>query len=310
MRALLFLVGLLVAGLAACQTSAPPSRKLQAYDVIRIAVFNQPQIQAEVPIGKEGWVTAPFLGSIKASGKTPNELETELAEQYDKKLRLRDPIVSVTVIKFRQIFASVGGFVARPGTYEIREGDTLMSLLNQGGGPIPDRADLRRATLKRANSNELVPIDLYAMMIRGDTSQNFVIEDGDQLTVPEETKNRVIVMGAVNSPGLYPYKEPMTLADAVAQAHGPIPRRAKMSKVVVTRERAGYPGQYTRILADYVRFNDKGDQTQNVVLMPGDMVYIPETNTPDFNYIGALANVAFVLDRFGAGIFGLRLFGR
>jgi hypothetical protein len=44
--------------------------------------------------------------------------------------------------------------------------------------------------------------------------------------------------------------------------------------------------------------------------MPGDMVYVPETNTPDFNQISALANVAFVLDRFGSGLFGLRLFGR
>jgi polysaccharide export outer membrane protein len=310
MRAFLSFIFVLVVAAAFPQAGSPSARKLQPQDLIRIAVFNQPQIQAEVPIGKDGYVTAPFLGAVRASGKTPNELETELAKLYDEKLRLRDPIVSVTIIRFRQIFGTVGGFVQKPGTYEVRPGDTIMALLNQGGGPIPDRADLRRATLRRANTNELVPIDLYAMMVRGDTSQNFEVQDGDELTVPEETKNRILVMGAVQSPGVYSYKEPMTLADAISLGKGEVRYRSKMSQVVITRERSGHPGQYVRIVANYVRFVKDGDQTQNVTLMPGDMVYVPETNTPDFNQISALANVAFVLDRFGSGLFGLRLFGR
>src|SRR6185312_7629311 len=235
------------------QEATPQSvRRLQPLDTIRIQVFRQTDIQADVPIGKDGYVTAPFLGVVKAAGKTPDELESELAAMYVAKLRLRDPIVSVTVIKFRQIFATVGGFVNRPGTYEMRPGDSLMSLLNQGGGPIPDRADLRRATLRRSDSMELVPIDLYSML-RDDASQNYEIQDGDELTVPEQTKDHVLVLGAIQTPGSYPWKESMTLADAISSAHGEIRYRTKFSQVVITREKTGQPGQYTRILANFVR---------------------------------------------------------
>jgi polysaccharide biosynthesis/export protein len=282
---------------------APVERKLQPQDIVKIAVFNQPQINADVPISQEGYLTAPFLGAIRVEGMTPGELEIALAEEYVKKLRLRDPIVSVTVLRFRPLFATVGGHVQRPGTYEIRPGESLLSLLNQGGGPIPDRADLRRATLRRNKSAELIPIDLYALLIQGDTSQNFELQDGDELVVPEETRNRILVLGAVQNPGVYPYKEPMTLADAIALGRGPIPHRSRFSKVVITRQKNGQPGEYQQIVADFVRFQRNGDQTQNVVLQPGDMVFVPETNTPDLARIGSLLNFGFLMDAVGFRVF-------
>jgi len=303
---------LLAAAMAGAQASNPPAEEpytIKPEDVLRIQVLERPQFSGDqVPVGKDGNITAPFLGTVKAEGKTTAALEEELRNLYVTKLRVRNPIVSVSIISFRRLRASIIGSVNRPATYDIRTGDTLMTLLAQGGGPIPDHADLRRATLRRSNSQELIPIDLYAMLIKGDTSQNYLLEDGDELNVPEETQNRILVLGKVQAPGLYNYKEPMTLADAISQAHGEVAGRSRMSKIIVTREKVGQPGQYIQIQADFVRFMSKGDQSQNVVLQPGDMVYVPETNTPDFNYVSALANVAYVVDRFGGGLLGLRLF--
>lgn len=283
--------------------------KIKPEDVLRIQVFNHQEILADVPVGEDGRVSAPFIGLIQAEGRTTNDLETELTVKYREKLRLRDPIVSVAIVKFRDVHATVGGSVQRPSTYTIRQGDTVMALLNMGGGAIPDVADLRRAFLQRANSRELIPIDLYAMTVRGDTSQNYVLEDGDILTVPEETNNRINIQGKVQTPGQYPYREDMTLADAIALAHGEVPDRARMSKIVIARQKVGLPGQYVRINADFVRFVSKGDSTQNVVLQPGDFIYVPETNTPDFNYISALANAAYIINYLGTGsFFGLHIF--
>jgi len=284
--------------------------RIKQEDLLRIQVFNQQQVSADVPVGQDGNVQAPFAGTIRAEGRTTTELEEELVSRYRKILRLRQPIVSVSILRYRPVRASIGGMVQRAGTYEVRPGDTLLSLLNQGGGPIPDRADLRRAYLQRADSNrELIPIDLHAMLIRGDTSQNYEIQDGDTLTIPEETQNFVNVQGKVQAPGRYPYREPMTLSDAISLARGETPR-SRMSRIVIARQKVGQPGEYVRINADYVRFVRQGDATQNIVLQPGDYVYVPETNTPDFGQISALANVAFILDRFGGGLFGLRLFSR
>lgn len=284
--------------------------KLRSEDLIRIQVYNEQQILADVPVGPDGNVSAPFLGNVMAKGKTISELEKDLTDLYHDKLRLRAPIVSVTILKYRIVTATVGGFVNKPGTYEVRPGDRILSLLNMGGGFVPDRSDLRRARLRRAGSQEVIPIDLYAMMILGDTSQNYEILDGDELTVPEERRNRILVQGAITQPGAFAYHEPMTLMDAISLAGGEIRYRSMLSKVLVIREKVGQPGQYTRIMADYVRFVKKGDQTQNLVLQPGDFIYVPETKTPDFNQISALANVAFITQQFGNTFFGFRLFSR
>lgn len=283
--------------------------KIQPEDVLRILVYNETQVNADIPVGKDGNISAQFVGIVHAQGKTTTEVEKELVELYRKYLRIKDPRVSVSIVHYRTLKASVGGFVNRPSQYEVRPGDTLISLLNQGGGPIPDRADLRRATLRRANSRELIPVDLYSMLIQGDTSQNYEIEDGDELTIPEETKNRILVQGAIQQPGVYPYKEPMTLADAITQAHGEVRLRSMLSKILVIREQKGQPGHYLRIECNFVNFIRKGDATQNIPLAPGDIVWIPESKSPDFSYISGVLNTAFYFNSFYYnGLFGFKLF--
>lgn len=290
--------------------------RLQPDDFIRIQVFRSSQVAnpdpivADVPINRDGTVSAPFAGIVKAQGKTTAELEAELADQYRRRLGLRDPIVSVTILRYRAIRASVGGAVGRPGTFEMRAGDTVINLLNMGGGALREQSDLRRATLRRANSRETIPIDLYAMIHLGDTSQNYQVQDGDELLVPEENRNRVLVQGMIQRPGFYPYREPMTLADAVSLAGGEVPGRTRFSQTFIIRERVGQPGKFVWIHADYVRFIRKRDESQNVVLQPGDLVYFSETNTPDYRRISDLANVAFIIDRFGGGLLGIPIFRR
>ncbi len=285
----------------------PTIDRLQPDDVIRIQVYNQAQLQTDTPIGKDGYISAPFVGVVRAQGKTTQELADDLAVLFKKKLFLRDPMVSVTILTFRVLRATVGGSVQKPGTFPIRQGDTLVNLLNQGGGPITDVSDLRRATLRHADSREFIPIDLYALLNRGDLTQNYILQDGDELNVPTESNNRILVLGSVQGPGAYPYHEPMTLADAISVARGEVPTRARFSQVVITREKVGQPGQYIRIVANFTRFVRNGDQTQNIVLQPGDMVYVPETNTPDFERIAAVANSAYLINILGTNFFGLRL---
>ncbi len=290
----------------ACLASAQsPAYRIQVDDVVRIQVYDEEQVNASVPVDPEGNIKAPFVGTVKAAGKTVDELEKELVDLYIRELRLKEPLVSVTIERFRPVRASVGGMVARPAIYDMRPGDTLLTLLNMGGGPLTDTiADLRRATLRRKGSQELIPIDLFALINRGDMSQNYVIQDGDELTVPRTDRNVIVVSGQVRQPGLYPYRDPMRLADAISLAGGEIPFKSKFSKIVVIREDPGRPGEYVRIQADLVKFLRKGDGTQNVLLEPGDTVVVPDSGNIDFNQINAIANVFFILDRFGLSIFG------
>lgn len=292
---------------AASQSSTEKEAyRLQPEDVLRIQVFNQQQISAEVPVGVDGMIAAPFVGEIKVEGKTLTEVQKELTVLYNKKARLRDPIVSVTIVMYRKLKASVSGMVQRPQELIFRPGDTIMNLF-AAGGEVVDQSDLRRATLRRRGTKELIPIDLYAMHAQGDNSQNYELKDGDVLDVPREERNRILVLGAIRNPGLYPYRETMRLGDAIGIAGGEIRYLSRFSKVFILREIVGQPGEYIRIDADYVKFVKGNDFKQNVKLMPGDFIYIPETNTPDPNALQSYVNSAFIINTFGS-FFGLRLF--
>jgi polysaccharide export outer membrane protein len=298
-----------MAVLAMGQPAQPTSEtyKIQPEDLLRIQLYNEQQVAADVPVGRDGAISAPFVGMVKVAGKTTAEVEAELTKLYQDKLRLRDPRVAVVIIRYRILRASVGGFVNRPGNYEIRPGDTLLSLLNQGGG-VSQLGDARRATFRRSGSLERIPIDLYAMITLGDTSQNYEVQDGDELVVPEETKGRVTILGQVQRPGPFQWREGLTLAEVIALAGGEIPTRTMFSKTMIMRSPPGRPGQIIRIEANFVRYIRNGDSTQNLVLQPGDLIYVPETKTPDLNRLSTQLNSLFFLDRFlNQGIFGLRL---
>ena len=280
--------------------------KLKPEDVIRIQVFNQQQIGADIPVGIDGYVGAPFVGNLKVEGKTISEVEAELYKLYVSKLKLRDPIVSVSIISYRKLKANVTGTVQRSTEFYFRPGDTIMTLYSASGGEVVDQSDIRKATLRRQGSKELIPIDLYAMTILGDNSQNYELRDGDILDVPQQQKNRILVLGAVKAPGLYPYRESYRLQDAIAIAGGEIRYLSRFSKTFILREVPGRPNEYVRINADFVKYVKGGDFAQNEKLMPGDMIYIPETNTPDPTQLQSIINSAFVINSFG-NLFGFKL---
>ncbi len=282
--------------------------RIQQDDILRIQIYGDQQFQSvEVPVTRDGNISAPFVGVIRAEGKTTSELEAELTAEYRKVLHLRDPKVSVTFARIRPIRASVSGAVLKPGQFDLRPGDTLLTLLSQAGDVDPNRANPRRAILKRADTQEVIPVDLFAITRYGDMSQNYEIHDGDILTVPEDAQNKVSILGYVQRPGNYLYREPMTLADAISQAGGEIPNRARMSKIRILRPKPGSPGDYLMIQADFVRFVN-GDVSQNIELARGDTIFVPQTNTPNLNELAnSISSLFYIQQILRGGIFGFKL---
>lgn len=306
---ILFLLCCITALAQDAQTSK--TYKISVDDILRIQLYGENQVAAEVPVGEDGNVTAPFVGSVHVEGRTPSEVEAELTEAYKARLRLRDPKVAVTISQFHPRRAFIGGAVRNPGQYLFRPGDTLLTLIHQAGDPVEGSADWRRAVLYRKNSPEGIPVDLFSMLRRGDLSQNYQLEEGDKLEVPIDTTSQIKVLGYIQRPGLLPYREPMTLVDAISAAGGEISGRSKMSEIRIIREVPGAPGTYQEIRPNIVNFWMKGDATQNVELKPGDLIYVPSVKfgTQDLATVSSLVNSAFFIDSLlRNGILGFRLF--
>jgi polysaccharide export outer membrane protein len=105
-------------------------------DVLHVLVLGQESMSGEFPVDESGLMRFPFLGSVKAAGLQPMELErkliTLLSDGY-----LKRPQVSVSVKQYRSRRVFVTGEVARPGPYGLRADQSLMTLLKDVGDLTP-----------------------------------------------------------------------------------------------------------------------------------------------------------------------------
>src|SRR6266571_1454676 len=153
----------------------------------------------------------------------------------------------VVFVPVHGIRAEVAGAVVRPAVYELKESETLLDLLHAAGGFRPN-AQLQRLAIHRllpaANRSPGSPpraaIDV-ALTPSGSGEQGavppgdpplpvslpaMVLEDGDSVvvdTVPALAgQYYVAIAGMVRKPGIYPWREGMTLRDLVLLARGPV----------------------------------------------------------------------------------------
>jgi polysaccharide export outer membrane protein len=279
----------LLASLAAQRIES--TYRLQPEDVIRIFVLGEVELSVpQVTVSRDGKISVPIIGEIHAAGLTTTDLEQLISRRYRELDILREPRVSVAIIQFHRPRVSVLGFVQRPGTFEFKEGDRVLDALSFGGGVVPERARLEDAWMQRADGTK-INLNLYRLLYEGDLSQNIPIEDGDTIYVPEETQNRFFVGGQVKRPGLYVWRPGFTVLDALSQAAWET-ERARLSQTFIVRRRPD--GTEERIRVDLIRLLNKGDMTQNIELQPGDVVFVSETNTPNYDQIYRILSVFWI----------------
>jgi len=272
--------------------------RLQPEDVIRIQIVGEPELSApQVTVSRDGKISVPIIGEVQAGGLTTSQLEQLIGRRYQEMRILREPRVSVTIIQFHRPRVSVLGFVQRPGTYEFKEGDRVLDALSLGGGIVPERARLEEAWMQRLDGSK-INLNLYRLLYEGDTSQNLLLQDGDTLYIPEETQNRYFVGGQVKRPGQYVWRPGLTVLDALSQAAWETDR-ARLSQTFVVRKKPD--GTEERIRVDMVRLLNKGDMTQNIELQPGDVVYVSETNTPNYDEIYRILSIWWLLRQLRVG---------
>jgi polysaccharide export outer membrane protein len=94
------------------------------------------------------------------------------------------------------------------------------------------------------------------------------------VTLPVSAFSQVKIIGQVLKPQSLPYRDGMTVLDALLSVGGLGPYAAgNRAKVVRTDG-----GKQTQISVNLERIVDKGDMTQNIKLQPGDVIVVPETH--------------------------------
>jgi polysaccharide export outer membrane protein len=167
------MIGLLGGLAAGCTPGAnlPPmadyraeSYRLGGGDRIRIITFGEEQLTGEFNVDDQGNIALPLLGSVKAGGLTPSELDGRISQGLQQKKLLRDPSVAVEVLAYRPVF--VLGEVAKPGQYPYQPGMTMLTAVAIAGGftyrGVQDYASVVRTTGGTPTDGKVLPRSLIA----------------------------------------------------------------------------------------------------------------------------------------------------
>lgn len=145
---------------------------------------------------------------------------------------------------------------------------------------VPVRPD-GRISLQLANDIQaagLTPEQLRKSLIEKYSAEIKKPEIG--VIVRTFTSNKVFVDGEVLFPGTIDIRGPMTLFEALAQTRG-MRETARLSNIIVIRKDAEGKPMSTNI--DYRKIIDGTDLSQNIYLMPYDIVYVPRSNIANVN---------------------------
>ncbi len=200
--------------------------RLAPGDIISIIVWDHPELtipagefrsaeQAGTVVSEDGTIFFPFAGVIKVEGLTLRQVRQTLTEKLSP--TIENVQLEVRVATYRSQRVYVVGEVLKPGIIPVTDVPlTMVEAVNQAGGFAPD-ADQARITLTRAGKTS--QIDLLALYEDGDTSQNVALKSGDIVNIPDRQRNKIFVLGSVNTPGSQLMnKRRLTLTEALSDA--------------------------------------------------------------------------------------------
>jgi polysaccharide export outer membrane protein len=238
-------------------------------DILRVNVFNEPQMSGAFRIEADGYFSYPFLGRIKAGGRSVADvasmLRVRLADGY-----LRDPQVTVEVEVFRSQSVFVMGEVRTPGKYVLSGAATLLDALSQAGSTTPSSGTdvlILRPTTGQVADAPVLPDRPDAIIEHvnlreiedGRLSRNVTIRDGDTIFVPRV--ERFFVIGMVRNAGSYPLERDMTVLQAISTAGG-ISERGSNRRL--------------KILRIINNKRQELDAKPTDVVQPGDTIVVPQ----------------------------------
>lgn len=154
------------------------------------------------------------------------------------------------------------GEVQKPSSHFFREGERFLDALALAGG-MTEKADPTKAAVLR--KEERLPVDLERLLKGGDMTQNVALQPGDVLLFPRP--ERVIIFGEVFKPGAYLLTEEMTVLDMITVAGGQT-EKADLEHLAILR------GNEV-LRANLERLKEGQALEGNVILQPGDQVYVP-----------------------------------
>jgi polysaccharide export outer membrane protein len=153
-------------------------------DVLAINVWKEPDISRALPVRPDGRISLPLVGELQAAGKTPLQLEHDIAAKLRAYITEADVTVIVQQVNSEKI--NVLGRVMKPGAYPLSGITTILDAIAAAGG-FQEFAKQKSIYVLRSDSvgHQTRIAFNYKEVIKGKhPEQNIRLQSHDTLVVP------------------------------------------------------------------------------------------------------------------------------
>jgi protein involved in polysaccharide export with SLBB domain len=182
----------------------------------------------------------------------------------------------------------VFGQVGSPGRYAFTDQLHFLDILSAADGPT-GAADLHNIRINHRNHpyRKVSKLNLALYFETGDESLIPKVLPGDTIYVPQRERawietpkeETIRIIGAINKPGRYQFKDDMTILDVLAEAGGPA-NGALLTKISVVNVSCCQDQAKT---FDLTEFYKTGNMNLLPVVRNGDTIYIPNQDEDPWN---------------------------
>ncbi len=187
-------------------------------DTVQIQLFGKEPAQYNLVITREGILQFPQIGPVSVAGLTFREMKDALTARIEE--QMLGEKANITMGRLRSIRVFILGDVNRPGSYTVSALSTMTNALFVSGG-IKPIGSLRNIQLKR-HGKLVARMDLYDLLLRGDTSGDVRLQPGDVIFVPPIGAS-VGVSGEVRRPAIYELRKEGSVELMLSLAGGLLP---------------------------------------------------------------------------------------
>lgn len=115
------------------QDEAPADYRLAPMDVVDVSVYGAPDLTRSAQVSASGYITLPLIKDVRASGKTTDQLQKDIAAKLQKDF-MQSPQVFVSVKEYNSQRVTVDGAVKNPGVIPLKTQTTLAQVIAEAGG--------------------------------------------------------------------------------------------------------------------------------------------------------------------------------
>jgi protein involved in polysaccharide export with SLBB domain len=170
----------------------------------------------------------------------------------------------------------ITGAVKNPGVYRIESDASVLKLLVLAGGLEDSHGPvafiIRRVPAQAADQDPSYTVIQMRIdeVLKGHLHADVRLESGDIVNIPNA--DILFVMGGVVNPGSFPFKEGVTLMQAISAARG-LKAGAQGAKAVILRKDRSAGKQEITVDLDAVTSGKQKD----IPLLPNDIVVVPDS---------------------------------